>query len=78
MEIVDNNNEQCCFNEIEEGEVFLVKGSYDYCYYLKMEKTVCSSFSAGYINAVNLKTGAPACFGLKDLVINKNAKVVIK
>lgn len=78
MNIEDNNNEQCCFSEIKEGEVFLVKGCYNYCYYLKMEKTVCSGFSAGHINAVNLLTGAPACFGFKDLVINKNAKVVIE
>ena len=78
MIIEDYNNEQCRFSEIEEGEVFLVKSCYNYCYYLKMKATASSSFSVGYINAVNLKTGAPSSFGLDDLVINKNAKVVIE
>lgn len=74
MKIVDNNNKQCCFNEIKEGEVFAVKG----CYFLKIEKTPSSSFSVGYINAVNLETGVPICFDLNDSVINRNAKVVIE
>ena len=78
MIIEDNNNKQYRFSEIKEGEVFLVKGCYDYCYYLKMQATATSSFSVGYMNAVNLKTGAPSCFGLDDLVIKKNAKVVIE
>jgi len=73
MEIVDNNK-QSCFNEIEEGEVFVVKG----CCFLKIKKTPSSSFSIGYINAVNLENGVPACFELNDPVINKTAKVVIE
>jgi len=77
MEIVDNNK-QCCFSEIEEGEVFLVKGCYNYYYCLKMKATASSTFSVGYINAVNLETGAPACFELNEPVIKKTAKVVIE
>ena len=78
MIIEDYNKKQCCFSEIKEGEVFLVKGCCGYWYYLKIKATASSSFSDGYINAVNLKTGEPSCFGLDDLVVNKNAKVVIE
>jgi len=75
MNIEDKRDKSLHFSVTVIGKVFKHGDNY----FLRIPKTITTDFDVGYINAVNLVTGEPACFESNDVIeILENAKVVIE
>jgi len=75
MVIEDNTHKTLRFSSTVIGKIFKIDNNY----FLRIPKTTTNDNDRGYINAVNLETGEPACFESNDvIVILENARVVIE